>query len=192
LVGNAVSEYNGESKISVQSAFAAIKNDKKAESLADFARSNNSNVEVSNITNSDFGDRQKPLQLKYNFKANNQVTKAGNELYVVMDWEKDFSSMEMAADRKNDYEFNQKYYLTTQTELTIPEGYKVDYMPSSFKKITPSWSFEGAYVNKGKTIVYTRNIIISKPILKKADFAGWNSFIGEINKFYNDQVVLKK
>jgi transglutaminase-like putative cysteine protease len=192
LVGNAVSEYNGESKISVQSAFAAIKNDKKAESLADFARSNNSNVEVSNITNSDFGDRQKPLQLKYNFKANNQVTKAGNELYVVMDWEKDFSSMEMEADRKNDYEFNQKYYLTTQTELTIPEGYKVDYMPSSFKKTTPSWSFEGAYVNKGKTIVYTRNIIISKPILKKADFAGWNSFIGEINKFYNDQVVLKK
>jgi transglutaminase-like putative cysteine protease len=192
LVGNAVSEYNGESKISVQSAFAAIKNDKKAESLADFARSNNSNVEVSNISNSDFNDRQKPLQLKYNFKANNQVTKTGNELYVVMDWEKDFGSMEMEADRKNDYEFNQKYYLTTQTELTIPEGYKVDYLPSSFKKNTPSWSFEGSYVNKGKTIVYSRNIIINKPILKKSEFAGWNSFIAEVNKFYNDQVVLTK
>jgi transglutaminase-like putative cysteine protease len=192
LVGNAVSEYNGESKISVQSAFAAIKNDKKAESLADFARSDNKNVEVSNITNSDFNDRQKPLQLKYNFKANNQVTKTGNELYVVMDWEKDFGSMEMEADRKNDYEFNQKYYLSTQTELTIPEGYKVDYLPSAFKKNTPSWSFEGNYVNKGKTILYTRNIIINKPILKKADFAVWNSFITEINKFYNDQVVLTK
>jgi hypothetical protein len=65
-------------------------------------------------------------------------------------------------------------------------------MPASYKKSTPNWSFEGNYVNKGKTIVYTRNIIINKPILKKADFTGWNSFIGEINKFYNDQVVLKK
>lgn len=192
LTGNAVTEYNGESKISVQSAFAAIKNDKKAQSLADFARSDNDNVEVSNITNSDFNDRQKPLQLKYNFKANNQVTKTGNELYVVMDWEKDFSSMEMAADRKNDYEFNQKYYLTMQTELTIPDGYKIDYLPAAFKKTTPGWSFEGSYVNKGKTIVYNRNIIINKPILKKADFAGWNSFIADINKFYNDQVVLTK
>jgi hypothetical protein len=192
LVGNAVSEYNGESKISVQSAFAAIKNDKKAESLADFARSSNDNVEVSNITNSDFNDRQKPLQLKYNFKANNQVTKTGNELYVVMDWEKDFSNMEMEADRKNDYEFNQKYYVTTHSELTIPEGYKIDYLPSSFKKTTSNWSFEGNYANKGKTIVYTKNIIINKPILKKADFAGWNSFIADINKFYNDQVVLTK
>ena len=192
LTGNSITEYNGESKISVQSAFAATKNDKKAESLADFARNNNSNVEVSNISNSDFNDRQKPLQLKYNFKANNQVTRTGNELYVVMDWEKDFSSMEMGPERKNDYEFNQKYYLTTQTELTIPDGYKIDYLPASFKKNTPNWSFEGSYVNKGKTIVYIKNIIINKPILKKADFAGWNSFIADINKFYNDQVVLTK
>ena len=192
LNGTAVSEYNGESKISVQSAFAAIKNDKKAESLADFARSNNSNVEVSNITNSDFNDRQKPLQLKYNFKANNQITRTGNELYVVMDWEKDFSSMEIEADRKNDFEFNQKYNLTTQTELIIPEGYKIDYLPTSFKKSTPNWSFEGNYVTKGKTIVYSKNIVINKPILKKSDFAGWNSFIADINKFYNDQVVLTK
>ncbi|MBK7123740.1 MAG: hypothetical protein IPH68_13620 [Chitinophagaceae bacterium] len=145
-----------------------------------------------NISNSDFNDRQKPLQLKFDFKAHNQVTKTGNELYVVMDWEKDFSSMEMEADRKNDYEFNQKYYLSTQTELTIPEGYKVDYLPTSFKKNTTAWSFEGAYVNKGKSIVYSKTIIINKPILKKADFAAWNVFIAEINKFYNDQVVLIK
>jgi transglutaminase-like putative cysteine protease len=72
LKGNAVSEYNGESKISVQSAYAAIKNDKKAESLADFVRSHNKNIEVSNISNSDFGDRQKPLQLKFELKASNQ------------------------------------------------------------------------------------------------------------------------
>ncbi len=192
LTGNSITEYNGESKISVQSAFAAIKNNKKAESLADFARSNNSNVEVSDISNSDFNDRQKPLQLKYNFKANNQVTRTGNELYVVMDWEKDFSGMEMGPERKNDYEFDQKYYVTTQTELTIPDGYKIDYLPASFKKNTPNWSFEGSYVNKGKTIVYSKNIVINKPILKKADFAGWNSFIADINKFYNDQVVLTK
>ncbi|MEP7237673.1 MAG: transglutaminase-like domain-containing protein [Ferruginibacter sp.] len=190
--GNSVTEYNGESKIMVQSVFAGIKNNKKAESLADFARNNNDNIEVSNITNSDFNDRQKPLQLKFDFKANNQVTKTGNELYVVMDWEKEFSKLEIDADRKNDYEFNQKYYLSTQTELTVPAGYKVDYLPTAFKKVTPNWSFEGAYTSKGTSVVYSKKISINKPILKKADFAGWNSFIAEINKFYNDQVVLTK
>jgi hypothetical protein len=31
-----------------------------------------------------------------------------------MDWDKEFSEMEFDANRKNDYEFNQKYYLTSQ------------------------------------------------------------------------------
>jgi len=192
ITGNSITEYNGESKISAQSAYASIKNDKKSESLSSFVRNGNSNIEVSNITNSDFNDRQKPLQIKYDFKANNQVTKTGNELYVIMDWDKDFSSLEIPADRKNDYEFNQKYYLTTQSELNIPAGYKVDYIPAAFKKASPAWSFEASYVNKGKSIVYTKTIIVNKPILKKADFESWNAFITDINKFYNDQVVLTK
>ena len=100
--------------------------------------------------------------------------------------------MEIPADRKNDYEFDQKYYLSTQSELSVPTGYKVDYIPASFKKVTPSWSFEGTYVNKGKSILYTKTIVINKPILKKSDFEGWNTFIADINKFYNDQVVLVK
>ncbi|CAN5738543.1 hypothetical protein BH11BAC4_BH11BAC4_16160 [soil metagenome] len=190
--GTAVTEYNGESKISVQSAYASIRSDKKSESLSSFVRNGNSNVEVSNITNTSFIDRQKPLQLKYDFKANNQVTKTGNELYIVMDWDKDFGDLEMPADRKNDYEFNQKYYLTEQSELTVPDGYKIDYIPAAFKKTTPFYSFEGAYVNKGKSIVYSKTITISKPILKKTDFESWNAFIADINKFYNDQIVLTK
>ena len=145
-----------------------------------------------NISNSDFKDRQKPLQLKYDFKANNQITKAGNELYIVMDWDKEFGSLEMPADRKNDYEFNQKYYLSAQSELTVPAGYKVDYIPAPVKKSGAGYTFEGSYVNKGKSILYTKTISISKAILKKADFEAWNAFIAEINKFYNDQVVLSK
>ncbi len=192
LTGNATALYNGESKISVQGAYASIRNDKKSESLANFLSNRNNNVEVLNIANPDFSDRQKPLQFKYDLKVNNQVTKTGNELYVVVDWDKEFGDMEMPADRKNDYEFNQKYYLNSQTELAVPDGYKVEYLPAAFKKSTPSWSFEGTYTNKGKSIVYTKTIIINKPILKKSDFAAWNSFIADISKFYNDQVVLAK
>lgn len=192
LTGNATALYNGESKISVQSAYASIRNDKKSESLSNFLSHQNSNVEVQNISNPDFNDRQKPLQFRYDLKVNNQVTKTGNELYVVVDWDKEFGDMEMPTDRKNDYEFDQKYYLSSQTELVVPDGYKVDYLPAAFKKSTPSWSFEGTYTNKGKSIVYTKTIVINKAILKKADFAAWNSFIADINKFYNDQVVLAK
>jgi hypothetical protein len=192
LVGTATLEYNGESKITVQSIFSSIRNDNKKDALNSYLRNGDDNVEVSNIKNSDFADRQKPLQLSFDFKAVNEVTRTGNELYVVMDWDKEFAGLEMPTDRKNDYEFNQKYYYTTQTELAIPAGYKVDYLPAAVKKTSPDYSFEGSYVNTGKAIVYKKTIIINKAILKKSDFAVWNSFIADINKFYNDQVVFTK
>jgi len=109
-----------------------------------------------------------------------------------MDWYKDFGRYEMPADRKNDYEFDQKYFYTVQSELAIPAGYKVDYLPTAFKKATPDYSFEASYISNGKTIIYKKTITINKPILKRSEFASWNNFIADINKFYNDQVVLTK
>jgi hypothetical protein len=192
LTGTSTIEYNGESKILVQSIFSSIRKDNKNDALNSWIRNGNANVEVSNIKNPDFTDRQKPLQLSFDFKASNQVTKTGNELYIVMDWDKEFASHEMPADRKNDYEFDQKYYYTVQTELAIPAGYKVDYLPTAFKKVTADYSFEGSYTNNGKTVIYKKTIVINKPILKKSEFTSWNAFISDINKFYNDQVVLTK
>jgi hypothetical protein len=192
LAGSSTIEYNGESKIMVQSIFSSIRKDNKNDVLSRWIRNGDENVAVSNITAPDFTDRKKPLQLIFDFKASNQITKTGNELYVIMDWDKDFGNYEMPADRKNDYEFDQKYYYTVQTELAIPAGYKVDYLPAAFKKATADYSFEGAYTNNGKAIIYKKTIVISKPILKKSEFPAWNAFIADMNKFYNDQVVLTK
>ena len=192
LKGNMAVEYNGESKILLQRVYSSIRSENKKDALSNFLKKSNDNVVVNNIKEPDFNDRQRALQVSFDFTANNQVTKTGNELYVVMDWDKEFSGFEFDADRKNDYEFNQKYYLTSQAELTIPAGYKVDYLPEAFKKSTPDYSFEGSFTNKGKSIVYTKTIVVNKPILHKATFKEWNSFISSINKFYNDQVVLVK
>jgi len=192
IKGNSNVEYNGEAKIFTQMAYASTRTENKTDALSSFLRGDNGNIELSNLKTPDFSDRQKPLQISYDFKANNQVTKASNEIYVVMDWNKEFSSLEFDKDRKNDYEFSHKYFITTQTELAVPEGYKVESVPPSFKKSSGDYSFEGSYLNKGKTIVYSKTIIINKPIIRKSEFANWNNFIKDINKFYNDQVVLTK
>ncbi len=192
IKGNSTIEYNGEAKIFTQMAYASTRTENKTGALTSFLRGGNANLELSNIKTPDFTDRQQPLQISYDFKANNQITRAGNETYVVMDWDKEFSNLEFDGERKNDYEFSHKYFVTIQTELAVPAGYKVEYIPSSFKKTFPDYSFEGSYLNKGNTIVYSKTIIINKPIIRKSEFADWNKFIKDINKFYNDQVVLVK
>ena len=192
IKGSANVEYDGEAKINTQMAFASTRSEDKTEALSTFLRKDNRNIELSIVKMPDFSDRQKPLHITYDFKANNEVTKAGNEIYVIMDWDKDFSSLEFDNDRKNDYEFDHKYFITEQTELIVPDGYKVESVPSSFKKVSTDYSFEGSYVSTGKTVLYTKTIVINKPIIRKSEFADWNNFVKDINKFYNDQVVLTR
>jgi len=192
LKGTTHVEYNGESKAMLQGVYTSIRNDKKKDALSSFLRHGDDNLVLSNVKEPDFQNRQKPLEVSFDFKANNQLTKAGNELYIVMDWNKEFSSLEFDDKRKNDYEFSNKYYLDVQTELMVPEGYKVDYLPAAFKKATSQYSFDGSYTNKGKSILYKKLIVVNKPVLLKSEFEAWNKFIKEINAFYNDQVVLVK
>jgi hypothetical protein len=192
LQGKSSVEYNGESKSMLQGIYTSIRNEDKADVLSGMLRRGDDNIVISNVTPPDFSDRQKPLTVSYEFKANNEVTKTGKELYVIMDWDKELSGLEFDDKRKNDYEFNYKYNYSIQTELVIPDGYKVDYLPPAFKKATAHCSFDGSYVNKGKSIVYTKTITVNKPVLLKSDFTAWNSFIKEVNNFYSDQVVLVK
>lgn len=192
LTGHSNVEYNGEAKNMAQSIYASVRNENKTDAFSSFLKNGDNNVVVTGIKYPDINDRQKPVVVSYDFKADHQVTKAGNELYVVMDWDKDFSGLEFDEDRKNDYELNYKYSLVIQTELVVPDGYKVDYLPAAFKKTAGDYSFEGSYSNKGKTILYSKTITINQPILRKTDFPAWNAFIKDVNKFYNDQVVLTK
>ncbi len=192
LKGTASMEYNGESKTMLQSVYTSMRSEDKTTALSDFLKRGDNNIVVSTVQSPEFKERQKPITVNYEFKANNQVKKVANEIYVVMDWDKEFSGLEFDADRKNDYEFNYKYNYNIQTELVVPDGYKVDYIPASFKKSTPQYSFEGSYTNKGKSVLYNKTIVVNKPILLKSEFDSWNAFVKEINNFYNDQVVLVK
>jgi transglutaminase-like putative cysteine protease len=175
IKGTTMMEYNGESKSMLQAVYSSIRNEDKTEALSDLLKRSDNNVVVSNVQPPDFKERQKPITVNFEFKANNQVKKVANEIYVVMDWDKEFSGLEFDKERKNDYEFNYKYNYTIQTELAVPDGYKVDYIPAAFKKNTPDYSFEGTYTNKGKTILYNKTIVVNKPVLLKTEFEKWNT-----------------
>src|SRR4030095_14996335 len=76
LKGNSTVEYNGEAKIFTQMAYSSTRSENKTEALTTFLKSDNNNIEVANIKAPDFTDRQKPLKITYDFKANNEVTRA--------------------------------------------------------------------------------------------------------------------
>ncbi len=192
LKGNVVATYNGEARNMLVGVYHSLRSENKQNALENFLRSGDANIVVANIQNPDWENRQKPAKVSYDITAKNQMTKAGNELYVILDWEKELGSLEFDTTRKTDYELNHKFYVSTKTEFTIPDGYKVDYTPDAVSKKTADYSFEGSYVAQGNNLVYSKKFIVNNVIIKKKEFPKWNDFIKSVNKFYNDQVVLVK
>jgi len=192
LKGNVVSTYNGEARNNLVGVYRSLRSENKQNALENFLRSGDANIVVSNIQNPDWDNRQKPAKVTYDLVAKNQMTKAGNELYVILDWEKELSGLEFDTTRKTDYELDHKYYVVAKTEFAIPDGYKIDYTPDPISRKTDQYSFEGSYAVQGNTLTYTKRLVINNVIIRKNDFPKWNEFIKGVNKFYNDQVVLVK
>jgi len=192
LTGSYSTTSSGEAKLSLMNVYKSIRNDDKKDALQNFLKSSNPNISVANIKEPAWEDRQKPLQISFDIKCNHQITKAGNELYINLDWEKEIGGLEFDSTRKNDYELNHKVYISTQIELAIPEGYKSDYLPDAVSLKNADYSFEASYALKGNAIVYSKKIIVNTPILRKKGFPAWNQFVKNVNKFYNDQIVLVK
>jgi len=192
LKGNYKSIYNGEEKTGIIRGYSAIRSDNKEEALKKFLSSDDKNIKLSNITTSSLLERQKPLEVSYDFELSNYVTKAGGELYINIDREKEFGNSDFDSTRINDYEFGNKILRVSKTEFTVPEGYKVDYLPEAVNKKHPDFSFKMAYTQTGNKIVYDKTITIDNAIIRLKDIPTWNMYVKEAKKFYNDQIVLVK
>ncbi|MEO5570811.1 MAG: transglutaminase-like domain-containing protein [Bacteroidia bacterium] len=190
VTGNVKNVFNGEGKTSILRGYAGTRTDKQDEALKKFLVKENPNITLKNIKPSDFKNREQPLTVEYDFDLNNAVTKTGTELYINIEMEKNLAALSFDSTRVNDYELDNKYYISQHTEFTLPPGYKVDYMPEGVNKKNNNFSFKLTCKQEGKKIIYDKEITIDNAIIRKKDFKEWNSCIKDIRKFYNDQIVL--
>jgi len=185
---------NGEEKVSVQGGLASIRSDDKQDALKKYFSRKSSNIQLSNVTTSDLEDRQRPLEVNYDFQLQNHVTAISDkEIYVLLDKDKEYSEWDIdTAERVNDYQISHKVYVSSKTIFTVPAGYKVEYMPDPVEKKYPDFNFSLKYELIRNTIVYTKKITLDNAIIKKSDFNNWNSCIKELRKSYKDPVQLSK
>ena len=194
LKGQFKSISNGEEKIMVLNGLASIGSDDKQNALRKYVSGGNSNVQVSNITTSNLEERQKPLEINYNFELTNHVTSANEkEIYIIIDKDNEYSSSEIdTSERVNDYEMSHKICIVSKTEFTVPVGFRIESMPDQVEKKYPDFSFSLKYELVKNKIIYTKKITIDNAIIRKKDFALWNGCIKAIRNFYKDPIQLSK
>lgn len=191
LVGTINKEYSGESRASFLYNYNNVKNDKKEDALKWFITSNDKNYAISNIITSDINNRDKNLELSYDVKLANQVSSFDNEIYVDIDYEKDYKNLDLK-ERKKDFMLHYKTFDDITVNLEIPEGYKVSKLPPNLDVKTPDYDFSLKYEVKGNTIVYKKKFNFKKGIIKASGLEDWKKNHESLLKNYAEQIVLTK
>lgn len=193
LAGTVSHKLSGESKESLLFRIHGLKKDKLSTALQSYLSDNNVKYAVTQLQTSDLNDRNNELNIEYKLNYKDAVSGFGDELYIDMDFRKEMEDATINTDKRTqDVLFPYKQHLISETELTIPPEYKINELPSGLKIDNPGYSFSIHYKTLFEKLVYRKEIIIKRTLLKKADFNTWNSNIQQLRKCYNEQVTLTK
>jgi len=193
LEGSISREWRGEEKESIFTQLNAIKKENSREAFIKYLSDNNKDYVITDFTTSDLTNYDKPLSVQYKFKHANAVSAFGNELYVDIDYRKDYADFIFEInERTHDYWLSFKVNTQMEVQLNIPAGYSITAVPPNVSVKNEDYEFTIIITKLPNKLTYTKSIIIKNPRLSKSLFAQWNKDIEKLKSFYNEQIVLTK
>lgn len=190
LIGNGKTRASGEYK----KVFLNIVNEIKEEDRTKFLRhlvAGSANPDDFKIEGDTKFDRDEAFEITYAMNLKNQSYSYDNELYLDLDFKDDYKGTIIEKERDVPYSFNSKVYKKVEAELTIPDKYLLQHVPEPFSFSNDYFTFNARYKQEGNRVIYLKEIKVYKNILPVSEFANWNEAVEGINRFYNDQLILK-
>ena len=191
LTGSVEKVFNGESRSSLLYYFDQLKTDKKDEFLEAYLSRGDSNRKVANITTSDLSNRDSNVTLSHDITVKNAVSTFDDSIYIDIDLDEELGSYEFK-ERDVDYIFNSKKYLESTTTLEIPSGYKVSQLPKDIKISSKNYDMSVSFKTETNKLIYKKLFKIKNAKIETNDFEEWNTFIGQLNNTYQEQIILTK
>ena len=168
-------------------------NKNSEEILANNLNSDTHNMTVNNVKWIDKDARNVWANFVGDIVNQPAIQQADGEIYVELNPHNNlFDNRIDTTGRANDFYFPVRCNIVRQASLTIPAGYKVDYMPPSATFSTPEGVLSCQFSQKGNTILFHQKMQINHRRIPIANIPKWNETISKWKDACNEQVVLKK
>lgn len=192
IKGKATLTCYGEQKTVFLRNISGLKTENKDLSIKNYLKSANPNLNITGFTTSNLNERSKPLAIHYTFEQSNSAyTTSGKELLILPEKDNDFAHLDFDSTRKNDYEFNNRYFITTTTTINVPANYTVKKLPGAVEVKNDDYEFNLKYENSQGTLKLVKEIKIKNILLKKSQFKQWNADVKLLRDFYHSPIILK-
>jgi transglutaminase-like putative cysteine protease len=148
-------------------------------------------VDTYQIANLD--TRDQPLTIAYDYRLQDYVQQVDDELYVNLNLERPYATDRIDSTTRRLPRYNEYAHTDhTRTELVIPAGYEVSYLPPNAQVQGDALGFKVSYEQRGDKIVQDREVYVDYLLLQPKQFGSWNSVVGKLGSAYREVVILKK
>jgi transglutaminase-like putative cysteine protease len=192
LKGKHKTTLSGEAKTGLLYRISNTPTDKRSSILENIISKGDKNLQVVKLNNSNLELRDKPLSLDCEITALNKVSRFEDEIYVELEQDYAFKDFIIKPERISDISFNEKILRVSRVLLTIPNGYKVAYLPKNFVAKHDAFTFAVSYKKVNGGIQYEKQIAINQGVIEKKDFQAWNEALEGLQNAYSEKLVLKK
>jgi hypothetical protein len=133
------------------------------------------------------------LKISYDVTHKNGASVFGNEIYLDLDFRKELDGFTIdTAKRIHNMQMPNKVLMDEETELAIPEGYKIGTLPANLSLQNSILDINITYKQVGTKLFYHKLLKVKQILLKKEEFGLWNKQIQQLTEKYKEQVVLTK
>lgn len=156
---------------------------------------NTSDAEISDVHFKNIDDINKPLIKSYQFETVDNVTFAGNMIYLtpLLNEKRTINPFKLD-DRKYPVDYAYPYYEKVIFQYTLPEGYEIAEKPQNTAFSLPGRTAQFHYqVSSAGNMFQVISIFrINKPVFQYDSYKALKNFYDLVIKKQNEKIVLKK
>jgi hypothetical protein len=148
---------------------------------------------VESYTTENLEDRNKDLLVNYSLKIPDYAKVIADEMYVNMNLHTSLLDMKPdTTDRYCGVEFMHTILDESVYKLKIPDGYKLKQLPESLKVVSDKYEFDFSYVHVNSEIHVIKKFVLKELYIDPAEVKQWVADLGEVDKAFQQVVVLTK
>ena len=137
--------------------------------------------------------RDQPLSISYDYRLQDYVQQVDDEVYINLSLERPYATDRIDSTTRKLPRYNEFAHTDhTRTELVVPAGYEVSYLPPTAQAQGEALGFKVSYERQGNKIIQDREVYVNYLLLQPKQFGSWNSVVNKLGSAYREVVILKK
>lgn len=193
IIGSGTSSLGGYTKVFGCYALNRSKSDDIERNVTRLIGKGSNKFYLDKYALSDVDDRDKRTVIDYSFRIGDYFQKIGDELYVNLNLNKEhYNDFINPILRETPKERDYKYEKVEYCELTIPDGYVLEYLPPNAKADGDLLGFETEYRSENGKVLLRKKFYVNYLLMQPNQFEGWNASIKPLSEAYKESIILKK